>query len=76
MAQGVIKKLVLDRGFGFIATDHDGAKREEIFFHHSTVEGGQFDDLHEGQAVEFEVDLNPDPRRQGKGPRASIVRPV
>ena len=51
-AQGVIKKLVLDRGFGFIATDHDGAKREEIFFHHSTVEGGQFDDLHEGQAVE------------------------
>lgn len=76
MAQGVIKKIVSDRGFGFIAASHDGAKREEVFFHHSTVEGGQFDDLQEGQAVEYEIDQNPDPRRQGKGPRASAVRPI
>lgn len=76
MAQGVIKKIVSDRGFGFIAASQDGAKREEVFFHHSTVEDGQFDNLQEGQAVEYEVDASPDPRRQGKGPRASVVRPV
>jgi CspA family cold shock protein len=74
MAQGVIKKIVADRGFGFIATK-DG-RREEVFFHHSTVQDAQFDDLQEGQAVEFEVDQEPGGRRQGKGPRASMVKPV
>lgn len=76
MAQGVIKKIVSDRGFGFIAAGHDGARRDEVFFHHSIVEGGQFDDLQEGQSVEYEIDENPDSHRQGKGPRAAVVRPV
>lgn len=76
MAQGVVKKLVQDRGFGFIAAQSGGGKREDVFFHHSVVQGGRFDDLKEGQTVEYEVDENPDSRRQGKGPRASTVKPV
>ena len=45
MAQGTIKKLVSDRGFGFIASSG-----EELFFHHSSVQGS-FESLSEGQAV-------------------------
>lgn len=71
MAQGVIKKVVADRGFGFIS-----AESGDIFFHHSSVVEVSFDDLHEGQAVEYEVDDDDDPRSRGKGPRASSVKPV
>lgn len=71
MPQGVIKRIVADRGFGFISGD-----REDIFFHHSSVEGEAFDNLQEGQTVEYEVDSQPDPRRRGKGPRASMVKPL
>lgn len=63
MSQGTIKKLVSDKGFGFIAGD-DG----ELFFHHSSVEGGSFETLQEGQAVEFSKGRGP------KGPRAEAVR--
>ena len=65
MARGTIKKLVSDKGFGFISTDHG-----EIFFHHSAVEGGQFETLREGQEVEFSEGRGP------KGPRAEAVSPV
>jgi CspA family cold shock protein len=68
MPQGKIKKLVSDRGFGFIATPD-----QELFFHHSAVQGS-FESLSEGQAVEFEVESAPNPK--GKGPRAVQVRPV
>lgn len=66
MAQGVVKKLVSDRGFGFIQ-----GERGELFFHHSSVQGS-FDALQEGQAVEYEVDKN----ASGKGPRATNVKAV
>ncbi len=66
--QGVIKKLVADRGFGFIAAD-----RGDVFFHHSAVVQGQFDDLKEGQRVEYELD---ETRRTDRGPRASSVKPL
>ena len=62
MAQGTIKKLVSDKGFGFIAGD-DG----ELFFHHSAVEGASFESLREGQVVEYTVGRGP------KGPRAESV---
>ena len=72
MPQGVIKKIVLDRGFGFISGD-----RGDVFFHHSTVEGGLFDDLQEGQGVEYEIEEDDsDSRQRGKGPRASRVQGV
>jgi len=72
MPQGVIKKLVPDRGFGFIS-----AESGDIFFHHSSVTEDSFDDFQEGQAVEYEVEDDAgDSRRGGKGPRASSVKRV
>lgn len=65
MATGTIKRLVADRGFGFIRGD---AGNEEYFFHRSAVRLGTFESLREGQAVTFEV------RAAEKGPRAEDVR--
>ena len=48
MPQGTIKKLT-DRGFGFIE-----GERGDIFFHHSALEGTDFDALSVGQQVEYE----------------------
>jgi CspA family cold shock protein len=70
MASGTVKKLVSDKGFGFIATG-DGS---DIFFHHSSVQNGQFDQLNEGQQVEYTVEQGGGQR--GKGPRAASVTPV
>lgn len=60
MHKGKIKKLVRERGFGFIS-DTDG---REVFFHQSGLTDGGFDVLREDQEVEFEVENSP------KGPRA------
>lgn len=70
MPVGKIKKLVQDKGFGFIQTA-DGA---DVFFHHSTVQNRQFDNLVEGQQVEYTLDSNGAPK--GKGPRAASVKPM
>ena len=64
MATGTIKRLVRDRGFGFIQ-GNDGV---ELFFHRSALQGEGFDTLAEGQAVEFDVE------RGEKGPRAANMR--
>ena len=61
---GTIKRLVSDKGFGFIAAD-DG---NEYFFHQSAVTQGTFDTLREGQAVTFEKGQGP------KGPRGENVK--
>ena len=65
MSQGTIKKLVSDKGFGFIEGD-----RGELFFHHSAVEGAAFETLREGQSVEYTEGRGP------KGPRAESVKLV
>lgn len=68
MAQtGTIKKLVKDKGFGFIKDDASGT---EYFFHRTGVvkNATPFDNLREGQAVVFETEESP------KGPRATRVR--
>jgi CspA family cold shock protein len=64
MHTGKIKKLVRERGFGFIS-DSDG---REVFFHQSGLTDVQFDALSEEQAVEFEVEQSP------KGPRAIGIK--
>ena len=64
MQTGKIKKLVRDRGFGFISAT-DG---REIFFHQSSLVDINFDALNEEQEVEFEVE------KSDKGPRAVNVR--
>ncbi|CAA9570742.1 MAG: hypothetical protein AVDCRST_MAG88-2308 [uncultured Thermomicrobiales bacterium] len=68
MAQGTIKSIRDDRGFGFIAPD---GENKDIFFHSSAVEGRIFDQLREGQRVEFEA--GEDPRNPGRR-RAESVR--
>jgi cold shock protein len=61
---GTIKRLVSDKGFGFILAS-DG---NEYFFHNSACNQVRFDELQEGQSVNFE-------RGQGsKGPRGENVR--
>ena len=75
MPEGTIKKLSLDGGFGFIAAeDHD------IYFHHSAVQEAHFDELEEGQAVEYKIDTKSSRRHQDKErdrrPQAAYVKPV
>lgn len=62
MSQGVIKKLVADKGYGFIH-----GERGELFFHLSAVQGTTFESLREGQEVEYTEGRGP------KGPRAETV---
>ena len=65
MSQGTIKKVVADRGFGFIAAE-DG---KEYFFHRSGMDFSlNFDQLTGGERVTFDVEQSP------KGPRANKVR--
>ena len=61
---GTIKRLVRDKGFGFIGVGGDA----DYFFHQSACTGMRFDELREGQTVTFEVGLGP------KGPRAENVK--
>ncbi len=63
MPQGTIKKLITDKGFGFIA-----GERGELFFHHSALQGAKIETLREGQKVEYEEGQGP------KGPRAEKVK--
>ena len=65
MTNGTVKWFNDHKGFGFIEGDQDDA-----FFHHSAVVGTTFDQLKEGQMVEYEMSRGP------KGPRAENVRPV
>jgi CspA family cold shock protein len=70
MALGKVKKLVQDKGFGFIQTDSG----EDVFFHHSTVADQGFDGLTEGQQVEYTIEQGQSSK--GKGPRAASVAPA
>ena len=64
MTTGTIKKVVADRGFGFITADD----AKEYFFHRNSLDNTlDFDRLNGGEKVEFEVEQSP------KGPRASRV---
>jgi CspA family cold shock protein len=60
---GRIKRIVRDRGFGFIASDQG----MEFFFHRSALAQGVFDTLVEGERVTF------DAAQGDKGPRAANV---
>ncbi|HEY4754387.1 MAG TPA: cold shock domain-containing protein [Candidatus Limnocylindrales bacterium] len=67
MPTGTIKKLVSERGFGFIAAE-DG---KEYFFHRSAVAPPlEFDRLAGGEKVQFDIEQDP------KGARAKNVQPA
>jgi CspA family cold shock protein len=64
MTTGTVKKVISDRGFGFI-TAEDG---KDYFFHRGSLEAPlDFDNLKGGERVSFEVESSP------KGPRAVKV---
>jgi len=65
MPAGSIKKIVSDRGFGFIVPEGGG---EDVFFHFSALEGVNFEALGEGDQVEYEAESG------DKGPKAIVVR--
>jgi CspA family cold shock protein len=62
---GTIKKVISDRGFGFISGDD----AKEYFFHRGGLDASlDFDRLVGGEKVEFEIEQSP------KGPRAAKVQ--
>ena len=65
MPNGKVKKVVPEKGFGFIK-----GERDDLFFHHSELQGVSIEQLREGQTVQYEIG-------QGKkGPCAVSVRLV
>ena len=64
MPQGMIKKLIKEKGFGFI-----NGETGELFFNQTALMGTSIESLHEGQTVEYE-------EGPGSKPRAENVRPV
>ncbi len=62
MSKGTIARL-MDRGFGFIKTEEGG----DLFFHRSELGGVEFNNLREGQGVEFD-------KGQGRDGRPSAVK--
>jgi len=63
---GTIRKILREKGFGFIEPD-DGS--DDVFFSRGSVDARtEFDDLREGDQVQFQV------RPGDKGPRAAGVK--
>ena len=62
--QGTIKKIT-DKNFGFIVPE---GEEKDLFFHANELDGVDFNDLREGDAVTFEMSDTP------KGPAAVKVK--
>ena len=63
MPQGTIKKVIADKGFGFI-----GGERGDLFFHHGAVEGTSIEALRVGQSGDLRGRTRPE------GPAREKVR--
>ena len=66
--QGVIRRLVRDRGFGFIGYRDARDVHQEVFFHRSALTNVRFEMLTEQDTVEFTINANAQ-----KGPRAEEI---
>jgi len=62
--EGTIKKLITDKGFGFITVD---GEEKDLFFHKNELKGVSYEELREGDRVSFEKADSP------KGPSATNV---
>ena len=65
--EGTIKKIVAEKGFGFISREGEA---KDLFFHSKDLSGVMFDELKEGEKVSFEV------ADTEKGPAAKNVKRV
>jgi CspA family cold shock protein len=70
MPVGVIKKLMADKGIGFILPDDRTA---DVFFHYSRVPAELLETLQADDVVEYKLEPGPPP--EGKGPRAMSLVP-
>ncbi len=66
MAQGTVKWFSDQKGYGFIEQDNG----EDIFVHHSEIQGSGFKTLSEGDRVTFDIGAGK------KGPAAQNVKRV
>lgn len=66
MQTGKIARLT-DKGFGFISRE---GEEKDLFFHSNNLVDVQYNELHEGDTVTFEVEQGP------KGPNAVNVQRV
>jgi CspA family cold shock protein len=53
--QGTVKWFNNDKGYGFISRNSG----EDVFVHHSAIQGDGFKSLNEGDSLEFEVTKGP-----------------
>ncbi len=51
MARGTVKWFNDNKGYGFIAAEG----QQDVYVHHTAIEGRGFRTLHEGEEVEFEI---------------------
>ncbi|MCK5581290.1 MAG: cold shock domain-containing protein [Candidatus Omnitrophica bacterium] len=63
MAKGTVKWFSNQKGYGFIALESG----QDVFVHHSEIQGDGYKTLEEGQSVEFEITEGP------KGEQAKAV---
>lgn len=63
MAQGTVKWFNDSKGFGFIAAEGGN----DVFVHHSSIQGNGYKSLAEGDRVSFDTEQGP------KGPKAINV---
>ncbi|MBL7131487.1 MAG: cold-shock protein [Candidatus Omnitrophica bacterium] len=55
MAKGKVKWFNNQKGFGFITPENGN----DVFVHHTAIQGDGYKSLEEGQEVEFEIEQGP-----------------
>ncbi len=68
MAKGRVKRLMTDKGYGFIKSEGEGG---ELFFHMLGLRGIDFKDIKEGDLLEYDVEKD---KRSGKFRAVNVRR--